>query len=152
MSVKRGKLEFYNVLSINTRCKKNNWKDKVELFKKFILGNNLFITGPVILRWDEKQPESDEHNVGIMKPIYQRINLSSKALEVYKFEDNICIKDGIKIRNVDLDEEDGQGMESSQAILEIVAEKIGVELIKPYYYIYLPVYGEYVVDIFAPIK
>ncbi len=152
MGIKRGKLEFQNVLSINTRCNMSNWTDRVEAFKKFIVDNNLFITGPIILRWETEASSTVDSNVCIMLPIYQKLNLSAKALEVYGFKETLCIEDGIKIRNVDLDEEDGQGMSATQAIIEIIAEKIGVELVKPYYYIYLPVYGEYVVDVFAPIK
>lgn len=152
MGIKRGKLEFQNVLSINTRCNMNNWKDRVETFKKFILDNDLFTTGPIILRWEEAVEGDTDSNVCIMLPIYQRLNLSAKVLEVYGFKETLCIEDGLKIRNVDLDEEEGQGMKATQTIIEIIAEKVGVELVKPYYYIYLPVYGEYVVDVFAPIK
>ncbi len=152
MGIKRGKLEFQNVFSINTRCNISNWQHQVESFKKFIIDNNLFITGPIILRWEQEISDTGDRDVCIMLPIYQKLNLSEKALEIYDFKETLCINDGIKIRNVDLDEEDGQGMSTTQAIMEIVAEKIGVELVKPYYYIYLPVYGEYIVDVFAPIK
>lgn len=150
MSIKRGKLEFQNVLSINVRCTMYNYMGKVELFKKFIEDNNLLITGPFILKWNRETEEDVESLVKIMIPIHQRVNLEGKSLDVYGFEDNFIQQDGLKIRSADVNDMDEVSV--SEKMLELVADKMEVELLKPYYYIYLPVYGDYVVDIYAPIK
>ena len=57
MSIKRGKLEFQNVLSMTTKCRYDEWGERVGILKLFILNNDLFVTGPVILRWNEIEDE-----------------------------------------------------------------------------------------------
>ncbi len=151
MAVKRGKLEFQNVLSMKTNCYKREWGDRVKEFKRFIIDNDLFVTGPFMIRWEETNKDTEKTEMTIYFPIYHRISLTED--KVFYFQDKFCIPDGIKIRHMEIDEQDDkEGVKSTELILDVIAEKMGVQLQKPYYYIYLPVYGEYVIDIYAPIR
>ena len=86
----------------------------------------------------------------IYYPIYHKISLTED--KTFQFQENFCILDGLKIRHMEIDEEDEkEGVKSTELVLDVLAEKLGVNLEKPYYYIYLPVYGEYIRDIYAPI-
>ena len=144
MSIKRGKLEFQNVLSMTTKCRYDEWGERVGILKLFILNNDLFVTGPVILRWNEIEDKEGNKELTIYVPIYQKIQMEEN--ETFKFNNSLCIKDGLKIRHVEEEE-----IRTSEHTMEQVAEQMQIKLEKPYYYIYLPVYGEYIIDVYAPI-
>lgn len=151
MAIKRGKLEFQNVLSMKTRCYKREWSEKVKEFKRFIINNDLFVTGPFMIRWEEIDEDTEETEMTIYFPVYHRISLTED--KIFYFQEKFCILDGLKIRHMEIDEEDEkEGVRPTELVLDLIAEKMGVQLEKPYYYIYLPVYGEYVIDIYAPIE
>ena len=98
MAVKRGKLEFQNVLSMKTRCYKRQWREQVKEFKHFIIDNNLFVTGPFMIRWEKTDEITDETDMTIYYPIYHKISLTED--KTFQFQENFCILDGLKIRHM----------------------------------------------------
>ena len=145
MSIKRGKLEFHNVVGMKTRCKYGEWEEEAQKFKTFIVKNDLFITGPVILQWENEDKESLEVELTIYLPLYNKV--SFKDNETFFNVESLSFSDGLKIRHLDMD----NNIRVTETILEHTAEKLEASLKKPYYYIYLPVYNEYIIDIYAPI-
>lgn len=146
MSIKRGKLEFQNVIGMKTKCKYGQWEEEAQKFKAFLIQNDLFITGPVILQWGDKKKEDLEVDVTIYLPLYQKISL--KENDIFFSMESFSIKDGLKIRHLDMEHD----FALTEMMLEQTAQKLEVTLHKSYYYIYLPVYNEYIVDIYAQIE
>lgn len=145
MTIKRGKLEFHNVIGMKTKCLYEDWEEEAQKLRTFIVNNDLFITGPVILKWDRVENLNEKMELTIHLPLYNEINIEDN--DTFFFEKQFLIEDGLKIRHLELEDD----MVISETILEQVGKKLNVRLSKHYYYIYLPLFNEYVVDIYAPI-
>lgn len=145
MSVIRGKLEFQNVIGMHTRCTYGEWQEKAMQLRAFIIKNNLFITGPIIISWDNIDEITKEADAFIYLPVYQKIHMDDN--DIFSFQESFCIKDGLKIRHSEVSDD----VSSTEALLQVMAEKADIKIKKPYYYIYLPVFQDYVIDIYAPI-
>ena len=52
MAVVRGKLEFQNVVIMHTKSKYGDWQDQAQQFRAFLVKNDIFTTGPVIVQWE----------------------------------------------------------------------------------------------------
>lgn len=146
MAIKRGKLEFHNVVTMHTRCTYGKWQEKLMQFRAFLVNNDIFITGPIMVRWGEMDETTREADVSIYLPTHQRLQIPEN--ELFSYQETFLIEDGLKLRHADLEDD----IKSTEALLEIMAAKAELEIQKPFYYIYLPVYQEYVVDIFAAIE
>ena len=146
MSVKRGKLEFHNVVCMKTKGAHEQWQEKLQEFRAFLVKNDIFITGPVIVRWEHLEENKEKADLYIYLPTYQKLKIEKN--NIFSFHENFLIEEGLKIRHMDMDDD----IAASEALLQVVAKKAGLVLKKPYYYIYLPVFQEYIIDIFAPIQ
>lgn len=146
MSVKRGKLEFQNVVGMKTRSVYGQWQERALEFRAFLVKNDIFITGPVILRWEEMEEENQETELCIYLPTHQKMSIEEN--DTFFYQETLLIEDGLKIRHTDIEDD----IKVTEAALQIVGEKAELVLNKPYYYIYLPVFQEYIIDIYAPIE
>lgn len=146
MAVARGKLEFQNVVAMHTKSVYGDWQEKAMQFRAFLVKNNIFITGPVMVQWGEMDEETKEAELTIYLPTHQRLQMPEN--DTFFYEEHFLIEDGLKIRHGDMNDD----IAVTEAMIEIVAEKAKLKLQKPYYYIYLPVYQEYIIDIFAAVN
>lgn len=146
MAVVRGKLEFQNVVGMHSRCTYGEWQENAMMLRAFLIKNDIFITGPVIVCWDNVDEETKEADVTIYLPTYQKLRMEENTS--FFFQETFLLEDGLKIRHADVSDE----VTGTEALLEVMAKKADLVLEKPYYYIYLPVFQEYVIDIYAPIK
>ncbi|MBR1692806.1 MAG: DUF5085 family protein [Lachnospiraceae bacterium] len=146
MAVVRGKLEFQNVVIMHTKSKYGDWQDQAQQFRAFLVKNDIFITGPVIVQWELQEDESKEADLTIYLPTYQKLQIEEN--DTFSYQERLLIEDGLKIRHADMEND----ITATEALLEIMAEKAELKLQKPYYYIYLPVFQEYIVDIYAAIE
>lgn len=144
MAITRGKLEFQNVITMHTRSLYGKWQEPAMQLRAFIVKNGLFITGPVMVRWGEMDKATKEADLTVYLPTFQKIQLPEN--DIFSYQETFLIEDGLKIRQTDANDD----ITATEALLAVVAEKANLKLQKPYYYIYLPVFGEYVFDIFAP--
>lgn len=146
MAVTRGKLEFQNVMAMQTRSIYGKWQEQAMQLRAFIVKNNLFITGPVIVRWGEIEEETKEADLTIYLPTFQKLQIPEN--DIFSYQETFLVEDGLKIRQTSASDD----INATAALLAVMAEKAALKLQKPYYYIYLPVFGEYVIDIYAPIE
>ena len=146
MAMVRGKLEFQNVVGMRARCTYGEWQESAMELRAFLIQNDIYITGPVLIKWDNVDEETKQADVTIYLPTYQKLNMENN--DMFFFCETLLIKDGLKIRHPDLDNE----IQGTELLLETVAEQSNITLQKPYIYIYLPVFQEYVIDIYAPIS
>lgn len=146
MAVKLGKMEFHHVVGMRTRCEYEKWQEKALQLRAFLVKNDIFITGPVILQWEYSEEEAKEVELSIYLPTYQKLEV--KENDTFFYQEHLLIEKGLKIRHTDMEDD----IRVTEALLEAMAEQGNITLKKPYYYIYLPVYQEYVIDIYAPIE
>lgn len=145
MAVKRGKLEFQHVIGMKVRCKFEEWAEHAQILRALIVKNDVFATGPVILQWNSDDDE-EETDIIIYWPVHQQLN--AKDNEQFFYIDNFVIDDGLKIRHTQME----NSFKATELLLNVMAEKAELKLKRPFYYIYLPVYQEYIVDIYAEIE
>lgn len=145
MGIIRGKLEFQNVVIMRTRTTYGEWQEKAMQFRAFLVKNDIFITGPIMVRWDNMDEETREADLHLYLPTYQKLQIEEN--DIFSYQETFLIEDGLKIRHSDINDD----LSATKALLEVMAEKAELKLQKPYYYIYLPVFQEYVIDIYAPV-
>lgn len=146
MAVKSGKLEFWNVVGMKTRSEYGKWQEEALKLRAFLVKNDIFITGPVILQWNNVRENTLEADLCIYLPTYQR--LKAEENDMFFYQEQLLIPKGLKIRHADMEDD----LKATETLLEIFAGKAGMTLKRPYFYIYLPVFQEYIVDIFAPVE
>lgn len=146
MAVRSGKLEFWNVVGMKTRSEYGSWQEEAMKLRAFLVKNDIFITGPVILQWDNVTEDHLEADLCIYLPTYQRLRVEEN--DMFFYQEQLFIPKGLKIRHGDMADD----LKATEALLFIFARKAGLTLKKPYYYIYLPVFQEYIVDVFAPVE
>ncbi|MFB9277186.1 DUF5085 family protein [Cohnella cellulosilytica] len=145
MKIKRSSLTFNNVIRLTTTCKLNEWDRVARELRNAILKNNLYATGPTIYQVSEMNRDENEAVFTFCLPISEPIAMPPN--DKYSFETVWNIPDGLMLRHADLDDE----LEISYDIVRTCAEANDIRLQEPFYNIYLDVYGDGVIDIFAPI-
>lgn len=146
MAITRGKLEFQNVITMHTRSVYGKWQEQAMQLRSFIIKNNLFITGPVMVRWGKIDEATKEADLTVSLPTFQKLQFPEN--DTFSHQETFLIEDGLKIRQTSANDD----ITATEALLAVMAEKAALKLQKPYYYIYLPVFGEYILDIYAPVE
>lgn len=146
MKIKRVRLQFENVISMEVVCEENEWFNHAEEFKHAIIKNNLYATGPVFYQIS-RDFDMNKYVYTLYVPINDVVKINKKDTQ-FKFIKDFRVEDCLMIRHSDLDEP----IKETYNLLEQCAYKLDLVLEKPYYNIYLDVYGEGIIDVFAPIK
>lgn len=145
MNIKRVPLVFHNVLSAKTRCHINDWYNGARDLRNMVIKNGLYATGPVIYQVREIDANLDEMEYTFYLPVNAPLELVEN--DTYSFSEVWSFEDGFVLRHADLDDE----IDESYEILRECAKEFQIELQEPFFNIYLDVYGEGIIDIFAPI-
>lgn len=145
MIIKQCPLTFHNVLSAKARCKMNEWHVLASQMRNSVIMNGLYGTGPVIYQTENIDRENNEADFTFHIPVNKPIEM--KDNDKYSFIETLSIQDGLVLRHADMEE----SIEDSYQILKHCAEEYQITLQEPFYNIYLDVYGDGMIDIFAPI-
>lgn len=145
MKIKRIPLTFHNVLRAAAVCKRDEWYHQARSIRNSVVSNGLYGTGPIIYQVSLVNVAEDEAEYTFHVPLNNTIELENN--EHYEFAERLSYEDGLLLRHADLDDD----IEESYAILRACAEANQFVLQEPFYNIYLDVYGDGVIDIFAPI-
>lgn len=147
MKIKRNPLVFHNIMSTKTVCRKDGWVDYARDFRNAIVQNGYYATGPVIYTVEEVEKENDMCRIGIYIPIDRELEMIPN--DKYQFTKEMKFKDGLTLRHADPDED----IETeTYDVLRSAAENYNIRLKEPFYNIYLEVYGEAIIDVYAPIE
>ena len=145
MRIRRNQLTFHNVISTTTSCKADEWYLIARDLRNAVIKNGLYGVGPVIYQTSHAENENDELTFTFYLPVNQKIDMPEN--KKYQFAEKFEINDGLVFRHADLEEP----LEESYELLREAAESLNFVLEEPFYNIYLDVYGEGIVDIYAPI-
>ncbi|XID94303.1 DUF5085 family protein [Paenibacillaceae bacterium WGS1546] len=145
MKIKRSSLMFNNVIQLTTPCKLNEWDWAAREFRNVIIKNNLYATGPTIYQVADLNLETNEAVFTFCMPVNEPLQMPNN--DKFGFEEVWHIPDGLLMRHADLDDD----LEQSYEIVRACAEANDIRLQEPFYNIYLDVYGDGVIDIYAPI-
>lgn len=145
MKIKRCPVIFHNIISTTMVCKRSEWHRVVQATRNAILLQHLYSTGPVVYQASQSQNQSEEVELTLYMPVNRPVELQENSR--FTFQETMHLKDGLVLRHADLDDD----IELSYEWLRIGAESNQLKLVEPFYHIYLDVYGEGIIDIFAPI-
>ncbi|ADU31803.1 DUF5085 family protein [Evansella cellulosilytica] len=145
MKIKRGPVVFNNVISAKARTDMNEWFHAAREFRNAIIKNGLYSTGPIIYQVaniDEAANEADYiFYVPVNRPVEMKDSGQFSFIELFEFPDVLIV------RHADLEED----IEETYDILRECADAYTVKISEPFYNIYLDVYGDGMIDVFAPI-
>lgn len=143
MGIKRGPLEFHNVIGMKVTGTFEEMQQKTMTLRNEVVRCGAYGIGPVLYQMTEQQEETAEYT------IYMPLNVPVDSVEKagYLYWDELRIEDGIKYREPDPDD----ASDDPDEVLMMAAEANGLLLQKPFYYICLNVFGESLIDIYAPI-
>lgn len=145
MKVKQTPLIFQHVMSATTVCGLKEWYAYAQEFRNAIIRNGLYGTGPIMYQVEPVEEDEEQARFTFYLPVNQAVELEGN--DKFHFYPQWQFDDGLLIRHADLD----VSMEESYAALLVCAETYGFTLQQPYLHIYLDVYGEGMIDIYAPI-
>ncbi|CAM3958546.1 DUF5085 family protein [Mesobacillus thioparans] len=146
MRIKRCPIIFNNVISTKSICKENEWPSIAKELRNAVIMNGLYGTGPIIYQVKKVTDTIGEAEYTFYLPVNEPIQMSED--DKYTYYDTFRIEDGLTFRHADLDE----NIEDAYELLRMAAKDNQLELTDPFYNIYLDVYGEGIIDIYAPIK
>lgn len=145
MKIKRCPIIFHNVISHKTVCKVDEWHLAARRLRNAIIQNGLYSTGPIIYKVSNLNEETLEAEYSFFVPMNASVDMEEN--EYYTFMKTLEFEDGLLLRHADLDDDIGE----SYSILQECAKELDYTLTDSFYNIYLDVYGDGVIDIFAPI-
>ena len=145
MKIRRSPIEFHNVIRMKVICQKSELKEKILELKYTILKLGLFGTGPIIYTVTDTLEESMKE-FELFLPLNAQVELKENS--TYHFMTSFKFEDGLWYRHADLTE----SIAPSYELLKLAAKSEKLDLVEPFYNIYLDVYGGGIIDIYAPIK
>ena len=145
MNIKRLPIAFQNVIGLKATCQQDSWYEYAQSIRNNVVLNNLYATGPISFQVEESSHQSEDMTFTFFQPVNDRVKVKSN--DEFFFKEELFFEDGLLIRHADLNDD----IEEIYMILEMAAKELGVQLQKPYLHIYLNVYGEGIIDIYAPI-
>lgn len=122
----------------------NDWLSHAINMRNQIVVNDLYTTGPLSFQFASLDNDADQVEFTFYQPV--NIPVTTEDDGDFKFQQELYFEDGLLIRCVELDE-----VEEMYSVLERAAHEFDVQLQKPYLHIYLNVYGDGFIDIYAPI-
>lgn len=145
MKIKRCPIIFHNVISHTTVCRVDEWHLAARNFRNAIIQNGLYSTGPIIYKVSHLNEETLEAEYTFYVPMNAPVDMVEN--EYYSFQETLSFEDGLLLRHADLDDNIGESYE----IIKECAKENSYKLDDSFYNIYLDVYGDGIIDIFAPI-
>ena len=146
MKIRRTSLFFNNIISCKSVVNINKWYEELVSFRNSIIKSNIFQTGPFFYKINNLNLENQKAEFTFYMPIDKAVSIKDNTK--YTYIKNFIIKDGLTIRIEDLENE----LEDSYEVLKECAQSNGLNLQGEFYNIYTDIYGEPVVDVYAPIE
>lgn len=143
MIVKKKTLAMNNVICARSILKQEEIGKAALVMRATIIEKGLYPTGPIIY---QKTPlESGEQEYKLYVSVNHPVDIKEEG--DISFLPKLEVPEGLCIRHLSEDDE----VEKEYLILEECAKNNHMELKKPFFHICMNVYGETVIDIFAPI-
>lgn len=143
-------INFHNVLFVKKLLLASQWKEAAVALRKFAFDNGLYQTGPIFYENGSITEIDFPDEMPREYTIYLPVNapLQVKTGEGLGFLDKFCIHSGLTYRQPDSDRPE----KSTYALLMVAAEQNNYVLESSFYHLFLDVYGEGLLEVYAPIK
>ena len=133
-----------NVLSVQKVVINTKEIDKVALIlRQAVIEKGLYPTGPIVYQQEQLKDGKWEYTLYVSVNAPVKIEQEGEIIFIPKLK----VEHGLCMRHMSMDDD----VMKDYIILEMCAEKNHMKLVKPYYQICMNVYGETIIDVFAPI-
>ncbi len=146
MGIEVHSLVFDNVLIHQTTQLKDDWQEALFMMESFTLNEDIYKNGPVFFSVTPDQFDDKTGHFTYYLPISGTVRLAKES--DFRFFESFRLKKALVLRQAD---EEMDFTTAYQKLKEYAAlNKIPLE--DTYYCILLEVYGDYIVDLYVPIK
>lgn len=145
MKIKRMPIVFHQIIRASSRCKFSQWHYTAKELRNSIVRSGLYGTGPIIYQVSNANMDKQEADYTFYVPVNAPVKIENSPK--FQYLDVLRLEDGLMIRHADLDED----IRQSYALLQTCAQVNGLVLEESFYHIYMDLYGDGIIDIFAPI-
>lgn len=143
MIVKKKTLAMNNVVCVKNIMKQEEISKAALVLRTAIIEKGLYPTGPVV--YQKTALENGEYEYKLYVSVNHPVEI--KEERGISFIPKLQIKEGLCMRHLSEDDD----VEKEYLILEECAKKNHLGLKRPFFHICMNVYGETVIDIFAPV-
>lgn len=146
MKIENRSLIFDNLLVYETRQLREDWQEGFFLMEDFTLLEGIYKNGPVFF---SVAPEKNEDKFGYFTyylPISEPVRLADET--DFRFSEKLYIEDALVLRQAD---EAVDFHVAYQKVKDFATEN-AIPLEDTFYCVLLEVYGEFIIDLYVPIK
>lgn len=146
MGIKMKPLQFDNLIVYKTNQHKSKWDEGVFAIEDFPLNREIYKSGPVFFSFSPEASGSEEGVFTYYLPINDSVNLNDET--GFTFQNRFAVENALVLRQAD---EETNFTEAYQKIKDY-ADSNSIMIENTYYCVLLDVYGEYIIDLYVPIK
>lgn len=139
-------LVFDNVLTYEVEQKKEDWQNGIYEIEEFVLNKDVYKNGPVLFSFEQNRTDEKFGRFTYYLPISSPVVLSDET--DFKFQESFVLDRAFLLRQADQEIDFYAAYEKVKSYAR--ANQIEVE--DTYYCVLLEVYGEYIIDLYVPIK
>lgn len=135
-----------NVLKYEVEQKKEEWQNGVYEMENFTLNKDVYKNGPVVFSCKQSTTAKNAGRFTYYLPISSSVVLSDES--VIKFQETFVLEKALLLRQAD------QELDFYAAYEKVIsyANSNQIEIEDTYYCVLLEVYGEYMIDLYVPLK
>jgi hypothetical protein len=146
MAIEIHSLIFDNLITYEIEEKKENWQEAIFMLEDFALNKDVYKNGPILFSFEQSLDDVDSGHFTYFMPISGPVGLQEGI--GYSFRDQLFIPNALELRQAEQELDFYAAYEKVKSY----AVEHTIELDDTYYCVLLEVYGDYMIDLYVPIK
>ncbi len=144
MKIKKKSLVMNNVICVKKAVMNPQEIEKAAFFlRKAVIEKGIYPTGPIV--YQQEQLQDGTYEYALYVSVNQPVDVKEEGN--IEFISKLEIAQGLCMRHMSMDD----NVTKEYILLEECAKRNHMTLAKPYYQVCMSVYGETIIDVFAPI-
>ncbi|MBS2967606.1 DUF5085 family protein [Metabacillus sp. KIGAM252] len=125
---------------------KNNWQEGNFVMETLLLSHDIYRNGPIFFTYNEAVRNAETGNFTYFMPINDSITFEKNG--DFQYMDTFTVDNALVLRQA---QEEPDFYAAYQKVKDYATEN-EIQLTETYYCVLLEVYGEYMIDLYVPIK
>lgn len=146
MGIEMCSLVFDNILTYKVEQKKRDWQDGIYTMEDFTLNKDVYKNGPLFFSFEQNATDPESGQFTYYLPINSPVELSEE--NEFAFEESLILDRALLLRQADEEVDFYAAYEK----IKSYANAHKMEMEDTYYCVLLEVYGDYIIDLYVPIK
>lgn len=146
MGIELCSLIFDNVLTYKVEQKKEDWQEGIFVLEDFTLNKDVYRNGPIFFSFESNLGDDKSGRFTYYLPISSPVVLSDET--EFSYVERLELERALLLRQADQE----NGFYHAYDKIKSYAIANQIELDETYYCVLLEVYGEYIIDLYVPVK